>query len=122
MEKKITRLFYFILFASVISCTYHNEEELYPAETCDTTNVTYNATILPIVTQNCYECHSGSSPVSGILLEGHSNLKAMIDAERLLGAIKHQTGFSPMPKDRPSLADCDILKIEKWVLDGALNN
>ena len=110
------------MLASAVSCTYHNEEELYPVENCDSINVTYSATIVPIVTQNCYECHSGSLPISGILLEGHGNLKAMVDAGRLLGAVRHQTGFSPMPKDRPSLAECDILKIEKWVQDGALNN
>ena len=122
MKKIFARIIYISLVVHMISCTYHNEEELYPAGECDTTNVTYQATIVPIVSQNCYECHDANAPISGIPLEGYSNIKSMIDAGRLIGAIRHQTGFSPMPKDRGSLPECDILKIEKWVSDGAPEN
>lgn len=108
--------------ASMFSCTYNNEEELYPPVVCDTTHVSYLETIEPIIIHNCYECHSGTEPISGFSLEGHANLKAKVDDGRLIGAIRHMVGFSPMPKDRPSLPDCDILKIEKWVSDGAPNN
>lgn len=108
--------------AYMISCTYNNEEELYPPGVCDTTQVTYLQTIEPIIIHNCYECHSGNEPISGFSLEGHANLKAKVDDGRLVGAIRHMVGFSPMPKDRPSLPECDILKIEKWVSEGAPNN
>ena len=122
MKKIITSIVSVIVIAHMMSCEYNNEEELYPMQMCDTTSVTYQAVIVPIVTQFCYECHSGSAPISGILLEGHANLKAMADAGRLIGAIRHLTGFSPMPKDRTSLPECEILKIEKWVNEGALDN
>ena len=90
---------------------------------CDTTQVNYHETIATIIMQNCFECHSlANAQVSGIPLEGYANLKAMVNAERLIGAIRHQVGFSPMPKDKPSLSECDMLKIEKWVLDGAPDN
>jgi hypothetical protein len=110
------------LIMEMMSCAYNIEEELYPQEMCDTTNVTYQADIVPILTQNCYECHSGSAPISGILLEGHSNLKVIADAGRLVGAVRHLTNFSPMPKDRPSLPECDLLKIENWVAQGSPDN
>ena len=106
------------------SCEYNNEEELYPVETCDTTQVTYHETIATIIMQNCFDCHSlATAPqVNGIPLEGYANIKAMVDAQRLVGAIRHKVGFSPMPKDRQQLAECDILKIEQWVKEGAPNN
>lgn len=122
MKKPFTYIFFVSLSFGVISCAYNNEEELYPVESCDTTNVTYSATIVPILQQNCYECHGVNAPISGIILEGHANIKVKIDQQRLIGAIRHQTGFSPMPKDRQSLPECDILKIEKWVSEGAPNN
>lgn len=105
-----------------ISCAYNVAEELYPVDTCDTTNVTYSLTITPILVQNCYECHGGSAQISGIPLEGYTNIKNMVNAGRLIGAIRHEPGFSFMPKDRAPLQECDILKIEKWVASGAPNN
>jgi len=122
MKINLTYVFLIFLATQMVSCAYNNEEELYPMEACDTTNVTYLATIVPIITQHCYECHGGNAQISGIPLEGHQNIKAIVDAGRLVGAINHQVGFSPMPKDRQKLASCDILKIEKWVANGAPDN
>lgn len=105
------------------SCVSNVEEDLYPPDTCDTAQVTYSLTIAPIIAQNCFACHSSAtSQVSGILLEGYDHLKAMVDAERLVGAIRRQEGFSAMPQNGPALPECDILQIEKWVNDGAPNN
>ena len=110
------------LTAHMVSCVYNNEEELYPSEMCDTTNVTYHSTIAPIIEQFCFECHDDAAVISGIPLEGYANLKAKVVDGRLVGAIRHDVGFSPMPKDRPSLPECDILKIEKWISNGAPDN
>jgi mono/diheme cytochrome c family protein len=79
-------------------------------------------TIEPIIAQNCYTCHGILEPSSGIPLEGYANLKAKVDDERLIGAIRHQSGYSYMPKDAPALSECNILKIEKWVAEGAQDN
>ena len=122
MKGKFTCYLFFYLAVIMISCTYNNEEELYPVEKCDTTHVTYSASIVPIIEQNCYECHEQAAPISGIPLEGYANIKAMVDAGRIIGALRHQVGFSAMPKDRPSLPECEILKIEKWIADGAPDN
>lgn len=119
----------FLLFFSSLSlmmtwssCVSNVEEELYPPDVCDTVNVTYSLTVEPIISQNCYACHNASDPSSGIPLEGYANLKAQVDDERLIGAIRHQSGFSAMPQDAPALSECNILKIEKWVAEGAQDN
>lgn len=109
-------------FVMVSACEYNNAEDLYPVQMCDTVSVTYSATIAPIIMQNCFDCHGGNAEISGIPLEGYANLKNMVDAQRLVGAIRHQSGFSFMPKDRPALPECEILKIEKWVAAGAPDN
>lgn len=104
------------------SCVSNVEEELYPPESCDTTQVTYSGTIAPIIELNCYACHEGEQSVSGIPLNGYDHLKAMVDAGRLIGALRHQEGFSPMPQNASALPECELLKIEKWVDDGAPDN
>jgi len=108
---------------AVTSCEYHNEESLYP-EPCDTTAVTYGLTVAPILAQNCMEpeCHGGDATESGIPLEGYDNVKVSVESERFLGAIRHESGFSFMPKNTSQLKDCDITKIEIWIADGYPNN
>ena len=104
------------------SCVSNNEEDLYPDETCDTLNVTYSGTISPIINQNCIRCHSAVAPSSGLPLEGYDHLKVSVDEGLLVGSIKHEEGFIPMPEDAPQLPDCAIHQIEIWVDEGAPNN
>ena len=106
------------------SCYYDVAEELYPPTECITTNMSYAANIQPIIQTNCYTCHSVSAaPANGnIILEGYSEIKKYATSGQLVGAIKWQSGYSPMPKDRPQLSDCNIAKIESWVNAGALDN
>ncbi len=115
-------LFVFLVMVST-SCVYNNEEELYPPNACDTSNVTYNLTVLPIIQTSCYECHSNAHmQESQISLEGYSNLIIKVNDGKLISAITHDGNAAFMPKDRPSLADCDISKIKKWVAEGAPDN
>ena len=105
-----------------IACVYNSEEELYPPETCDTTQVTYSLSVVPIIDYHCDACHGGDAIVSGIPLDGYENIKVKVDDGTLLGAIRHEDGYSPMPENGPMLPDCEILTIEKWVSEGAPNN
>lgn len=106
------------------SCEYDNAETLYPPAPCDTTMVTYTLTVAPIISTNCLnpDCHGGTAQISGIPLDGYDNLKVQVDNVRLIGALRHENGFSFMPKNTTPLIECDIEKIERWVLNGAPNN
>jgi len=91
---------------------------------CDTTNVKYAADIVPILQNNCYECHgkSSSSGSGGILLEGYSNLAGWANNGYLAGCVSHAPGFVAMPYLRPKLSDCEVNRILAWVHQGSLNN
>ena len=104
------------------SCYYDVEEDLYPDETCVTEGVTYQFDIQPIIDNNCNVCHNSVSRQGGIILEGYDNLSQYAANGRLLGVIKHQSGFSPMPKDQGKLPDCTIAQIEAWINAGYPNN
>ena len=120
MNLKLTFLIIFLF--SMASCYYDVEEILYPPVDCETLDMSYDLNIEPILDQNCYVCHSAAANQGGISLEGYSSLKIYINNGRLLGAIRHDAGFSQMPQGAPKLLDCDISKIEAWIDDGALNN
>lgn len=105
------------------SCYYDVEDELYPqAAPCDTTNVTYSNTVWPIINSNCTSCHSGSAPAGNIRLEDYNDISAAANNGSFLGVIKHEPGWSPMPKGGGKLNDCEIAQIETWVNQGAPNN
>lgn len=104
-------------------CYYDVEEVLYPtASSCDTIDISYNTDVQPIIQSSCYTCHDQASSFGNITLEGYANIKVYADNGLLLGVIRHESGFSPMPKSGNKLLDCEIATIEKWISDGALNN
>ncbi len=104
------------------SCYYDSEEELYGSSNCNTNEVTFSSDILKIIDNNCYSCHDSANNFGGVTLEGFEKLKSYVDSGVLLGVVKQESGFSPMPKNAPPLLDCEIEKIEAWINDGAKNN
>lgn len=104
------------------SCYYDVEEELYPNELCDTTAVTFSGSIQPILARNCTTCHTGSSANAGIDLSTHAGAATVALNGRLVGAITHASGFTPMPQGASKLSECNINQIKLWVENGAPNN
>ena len=101
------------------ACTY---DEVKTAPTCDITVATYAGTMRPLFDANCLSCHSTGNSQGGINLETYEGAKQVVTAGRLVGAVKHLNGFTPMPQFAPMLPECDIKKIEAWVDNGATNN
>lgn len=124
-------LFFMICFAVLVSsCYYDSEQYIYGASECDTTDVTYSATIQPIIELNCYICHSSANASfagGDNVLEGYENIIEQVEPgiaeeSNLYGDIAWLPGFNHMPKGQPQISDCDIAKVKKWIDDGALNN
>lgn len=125
--KQFAPYIYLVVLILLSACYYDNEEELYPEDpissnSCDTVNVSYNLAVLPILEENCISCHTIASPSGNITLEGYSNLLREVNSGRLMGAITHSPGFSPMPRNANQLPDCEISTIQAWVSQGAENN
>ena len=104
------------------SCYYDVEEVIYPIEDCDTTDILYSDFVLPLLENNCYACHGNGATQGGVDHGNYDKLKVQVDNGRFLGAISHNSGYSPMPQGAPQLLDCQIQKVTAWINDGALNN
>lgn len=89
---------------------------------CDTLNVTYSGTIVPLVQQRCQGCHSGASPQGGLNLTSWNVLNALANDGRLAGSVDHAPGAIPMPPSGPKLPDCNIRQFMIWIDSGAPNN
>lgn len=119
------------LLSSMTSCLYQNEEELYPKEdpvgeapapTCDTINVSYSATVLPLLQRSCIGCHGSSAPSGGVVLSTYQGLVSSVNSGAFYGSISHAPGFSRMPKGAGKLPDCDLAQINAWIQAGAPEN
>ena len=90
-------------------------------EECDTVDVTYSATVEPIMNMHCLGCHSDANPLGGLSLEGYNNVVSIANDGRLIGTITHEPGYPAMPKNAMKLSDCKILLIETWINNGLPN-
>jgi mono/diheme cytochrome c family protein len=102
------------------SCTHQPDDVPNPdpdPQNCDTSNVTYNGIVYPILQDNCISCHSGAAPQGGLDFTDYSQVAFVAENGALLGAIRHQTGYTPMPQNGNKLDDCKIRQIEIWVRD-----
>jgi mono/diheme cytochrome c family protein len=89
---------------------------------CDTLNVTFSATIRPILQNNCVGCHSGTNPPLGVSLDSYSGVLSVVNDGRFRKAVNHLPGASAMPKGGNKLPDCTVNKINAWLNKGASNN
>ena len=114
------------LFALLLSaCYYDSEEYLFPELRCDTVNTGYTEVIQPLMETHCYTCHSNRNAPqfgSGLALEDFSDVKREADNGSLFGAINHEEGYSPMPKNGDKLDDCTLQKFRIWIDNGAPDN
>lgn len=131
--KIINRLFSTLTLASVLilislsGCYYDNRDDLEPflganGMSCDTSGVSYQVEVLPLLQTHCISCHSASLASGGINLDGFSKVKVQADNGKLLGSMKYENGYSPMPPGGAKLPDCNILQIETWINAGTPDN
>lgn len=106
----------------LVSCSKESADKLAGNTSCDTTNVSYSGQVLPILQDNCYSCHSGSNPVSGIELSDFSVLQIHVKNGDLKSAVTHTGSVVPMPYGLPMLPSCELNTIVAWVNQGALDN
>lgn len=128
MFKHLKRLaFVAVVMGSLSSCTFDNEEGLgidpVDPNACETTDVSFSQTVFPLLSGSaygCVGCHQGSGASAGIRLDSHAEVVRWQD--RMIGAIAHESGFSPMPKGRAKMNDCEIDQIRSWIAAGSLDN
>lgn len=90
--------------------------------TCDTTAVSFSATVFPTLKTYCTGCHSGTTPSAGIDLNSHAAVKVYAANGKLMGSINHAVGYIPMPSSTSKLGTCEISQIKAWIAEGTLNN
>lgn len=134
----VSRLLGVLIAFLLIACNTQNDYNPVPNPTtgscADTTAISYQQTIMPILAANCYRCHgtNSNSGSGGIILQDYNVLKRFAQTTQLnkttgsllYGNITHagKPYYTNMPFDGGKLSDCDILKIKKWIDMGIPQN
>ena len=88
----------------------------------DATNYSYSKDIKPIFEAHCNSCHGYGSYYGngGYLFNKLEDVHKAVKNGKLMGSIKWQNGYKPMPKGygKYKLDDADITKIESWIAKG----
>ncbi len=88
---------------------------------CDTTSVTFAGNVAPILQKYCYGCHNSSNSLGGIDLTNFNQLTLLGGNGSLLGAIRQEPGYIPMPLGGNKLSNCEIETIAIWIRDTTLS-
>ncbi|MBS1567846.1 MAG: hypothetical protein JST45_00245 [Bacteroidetes bacterium] len=103
-------------------CYYDVESDLYPSGFCDTSAISFTATVQPILQSNCavLGCHVAGGQGTGDFTT-YAGFKAQVDNGAVLPAIKYE-GNGPFMPPGGMLEPCAIKQIELWIQAGAPNN
>lgn len=118
----IKTLKYIFPLLLLTSCYYDVEEELYAGEECNVDNVSYDGDIRLILDNHCMICHNASSNFGNVKLETYEQVSVQVESGKLLGVVRHDPGFSPMPQGNPQIPECQIRQIEAWIDNGYPQN
>lgn len=108
------------------SCKKENNEDEESTECLNPIAVpSFSMDVVPIMQTHCYKCHSNANAEDNggdWDLEDHSDLFPVAKNGTLLGSIKQEPGFIPMPLNEDKLSACDIAVFENWIALGAMND
>lgn len=105
-------------------CYYDKYNDMYPAlriQGCDTANVKYSNQVNKVLTSYCVGCHNAGTASGGVILDNYGSVQTQAENGRLIGAVKHASGYKPMPPSS-KIDECRIKMLEKWIAAGAPNN
>lgn len=84
---------------------------------CDSSNVTYTSKIRSLASTWCVSCHNSITLSGGFSLETYDEMVTCADGGRLIGALRHEAGYEPMPKNA-MLPQCGINLFRIWINNG----
>ena len=87
---------------------------------CDTLNVSFSASLVPIINNYCRGCHNSATSSSGVNLDNYNGVLTVANNGQLMGGLTGKLAL--MPKYGQPMSTCAIGKFREWIKEGAKNN
>ena len=112
-----------LIICFIASACKHDPVTL-PADesSCDSTNISFKNSVLPVLNRHCGSCHSSGIQTHGIILDNYQDVRIFALEGSLYGAIIQNGDYAPMPYDAPKLDTCSSAMIHHWIMEGIKNN
>jgi hypothetical protein len=121
MKRKLLTIVLSML--SIVIFNACNDDDIQDLKDEENKKVTYEADVMEVFGNNIGRCgNSGCHAVgsrNGVTAT-YEGAKELAESGRLIGALEHQAGFSPMPKFRDKIPAKHINTVKKWIEDGLL--
>lgn len=93
------------------------------------TTVSFASDILPLLSSRCLNCHGGNRTEEGLSLRTYEDVMAgseggvvIVPGDAAHSHLFEMVSTQKMPKRGPKLTPDQVLLIETWINEGALNN
>jgi hypothetical protein len=115
--------FLFMAALLLAACTHDPDELIVPPVVCDTSNVTWSSTIVPILQTHCAiaDCHVTGGDGTGNFTT-YAGVMTQVTNGKLANAVQHLPGAIPMPPSGIPIPQCDIEAMVAWINGGAEEN
>ncbi|MFY0602657.1 MAG: hypothetical protein JXQ93_01825 [Flavobacteriaceae bacterium] len=110
-------VFLFLMMSFMISCSEAVIEDL-PTDPI-TNQVNYVTDVKIIIDNNCVGCHGAVSPSAGLSLTNYTQVRNAAENGNLINRINNVS--NPMPQSG-LMSSSNRAIIDKWVIDGYLEN
>lgn len=108
-----------ILMSTFISCSSGSDDDDDPPGGTNSSDITYEANIKPIMTSKCIKCHKippiNNAPMS---LTTYQNVKDAVNSRSLIRKIESGN----MPPSGAELSDAQVELIKDWKAGGFIEN
>lgn len=126
--KRMPRPFFSILSLAavlLVGCYYDTEEHLYPGGNCNTTDVTYTATIRQIIQVRCATpaCHVPETTGPSTDFTQDADVAADVaDGSFRERVFSSDAGIRMPPTSSAALSSCELAQIKAWLDAGGATN
>ncbi|WP_309707477.1 DUF1549 domain-containing protein, partial [Armatimonas sp.] len=79
----------------------------------------FEAKVRPVFAARCLACHKGAQAAAGLRLDTAEGWKGVVASGKLLKAIRHEPGATPMPPTGTKLSERELAGFVEWVKRGA---
>ena len=84
--------------------------------------VSFRNDVLPIIDNYCYGCHNTADAQGGYSYSTYNETLKSVNDGSLMGSIKFENGYIPMPENSNKMQTCNIDLIQLWIDEGGEDN
>ena len=103
------------------ACVLDDQDVAIPAiSPCDSTGVSFQIEVMPMIVENCQDCHNHTSAIGNVILESYHDVSRYAFSGSLVFVLEYNSRIKMPPSGK--LPICKIAQVRNWVAEGVLDH